>query len=153
MGDKDKDLHVQNQGTKIKDILKSIRGIIENHDLAKEESVPDVIYQPADPKYQKDREEEVLELTETLDSARSGEKESQVLSDDLKIGLLTKIERFIDKVEGNGYLVSDQPTQSIDDAALNIMKPLIKEWLDNNLPTLIERIISEEIKQLVPRKH
>ena len=34
----------------------------------------------------------------------------------------------------------------------NLMRPLLKEWLDNNLPRLVEKIIAEEIRRLVQEK-
>ena len=27
-----------------------------------------------------------------------------------------------------------------------------KEWLDNNLPKLVEKVIAEELKKLIPKK-
>ena len=40
---------------------------------------------------------------------------------------------------------------SMDDKVNKIMRPLIKDWLDNNLPRIVERIVSEEIKRIVPK--
>ncbi|NDE19472.1 MAG: DUF2497 domain-containing protein [Alphaproteobacteria bacterium] len=28
----------------------------------------------------------------------------------------------------------------------------MKEWLDNNLPKLVEKVIAEELKKLIPKK-
>jgi len=29
---------------------------------------------------------------------------------------------------------------------------MLKEWLDNNLPRLVEKVITEELKKLIPKK-
>ena len=34
----------------------------------------------------------------------------------------------------------------------NLIKPMLKEWLDNNLPKLVEKVIAEELKKLIPKK-
>ena len=36
----------------------------------------------------------------------------------------------------------------VDDLAREIMRPMIKEWLDNNLPQIVERVVSLEIERL-----
>ena len=36
----------------------------------------------------------------------------------------------------------------VEELAREIMRPIIKEWLDNNLPQLVERAVSREIERL-----
>ena len=36
----------------------------------------------------------------------------------------------------------------VEDLAREIMRPMIKEWLDNNLPQLVERAVNREIERL-----
>ena len=36
----------------------------------------------------------------------------------------------------------------VEELAREIMRPMIKEWLDNNLPKLVERAVSREIERL-----
>ena len=36
----------------------------------------------------------------------------------------------------------------VEDLTKEIMRPMIKDWLDNNLPALVERAVSLEIKRL-----
>ena len=36
----------------------------------------------------------------------------------------------------------------VEELAREIMRPIIKEWLDNNLPQLVERAVSSEIQRL-----
>ncbi len=36
----------------------------------------------------------------------------------------------------------------VEELAREIMRPMIKEWLDNNLPQIVERVVSHEIERL-----
>ena len=36
----------------------------------------------------------------------------------------------------------------VENLARELMRPMIKEWLDNNLPQLVERAVSREIERL-----
>ncbi|MBX3596166.1 MAG: DUF2497 domain-containing protein [Rhizobiaceae bacterium] len=38
--------------------------------------------------------------------------------------------------------------RSLDEIAEEIMRPMLQEWLDNNLPTLVERLVREEIERV-----
>lgn len=141
---------LQNQDVKLEDILKSIRGVIDNHNNAlKQEAHPS----GAD---SEEKEEQILELTSVFspeDPNLNNEEDERLISEKAKLESLSKIKSFTDNVEKKGYFSDTKNENSIDSMALSIMKPLIKEWMDNNLPKLVEKIISEEIKQLIPKKH
>ena len=38
--------------------------------------------------------------------------------------------------------------RTIEDLVKEVMRPMIKEWLDGNLPSLVERLVSREIERL-----
>lgn len=38
--------------------------------------------------------------------------------------------------------------KSFDDIATEMMRPMLQDWLDNNLPTLVERLVREEIERV-----
>lgn len=38
--------------------------------------------------------------------------------------------------------------QSIDDIAREMLKPMLKQWLDENLPGMVERLVREEIERV-----
>jgi len=40
---------------------------------------------------------------------------------------------------------------TLEDLVRDIMKPILKEWLDQNLPYMIERIVRKEIERMVNR--
>jgi cell pole-organizing protein PopZ len=46
------------------------------------------------------------------------------------------------------FAVRSEQRRSFDEIAQEIMRPLLQEWLDNNLPTLVERLVREEIERV-----
>ena len=62
----------------------------------------------------------------------------------------TKSEKSI--VDNKKVLDSTEHTYSedtlVEELAREIMRPVIKEWLDNNLPQLVDRAVSQEIERL-----
>ncbi|HEY4193876.1 MAG TPA: PopZ family protein [Mesorhizobium sp.] len=38
--------------------------------------------------------------------------------------------------------------KSFDDMAQEMLRPMLQDWLDNNLPTLVERLVREEIERV-----
>lgn len=40
------------------------------------------------------------------------------------------------------------PTKSFDEIAQEMLQPMLREWLDNNLPVLVERLVREEIERI-----
>ncbi len=42
----------------------------------------------------------------------------------------------------------------MEDMAREMLKPMLREWLDDNLPTLVERMVREEIERVArgPRR-
>ena len=44
--------------------------------------------------------------------------------------------------------------RSLDEIAQDMLRPMLQEWLDDNLPTLVERLVREEIERVArgPRR-
>ncbi len=41
--------------------------------------------------------------------------------------------------------------RTLEDIVMALMRPLLKQWLDDNLPPLVERVVREEIERVVGR--
>lgn len=122
-----------NQGEeKLEDILRSIRNIIDDRESSDRK--------PPRPKPQH-IDDSVLELTTVFreeDSLVSGmtlNKSSAVIKD-----FATKLDTHSYKSENN-----------LDIVITDLIKPLLKDWMDNNLTKLVERVVAEEIRRLVPK--
>ena len=42
--------------------------------------------------------------------------------------------------------------QSADSMVNVLMRPLVKEWLDNNLPRIVEKVVNDEIRKMIPKQ-
>lgn len=52
------------------------------------------------------------------------------------------------------FAVETAQRRSFDEIAAELLRPMLQEWLDDNLPTLVERLVREEIERVArgPRK-
>jgi len=142
--------HLQNQEAKLEDILKSIRGVIDNHNKILKTEVRAAGAEP------EEKEEQVLELTSVFSSIEldlDNKENSELISEGAKLEAISKLKDFTRKLDQKESLSESKTENLIDNMARSIMKPLIKEWLDNNLSKIVEKVISEEIKQLMPKKN
>ncbi|WP_027488540.1 PopZ family protein [Allorhizobium undicola] len=50
--------------------------------------------------------------------------------------------------------VDGQQRRSLDEIAESMLRPMLQEWLDDNLPTMVERLVREEIERIArgPRR-
>jgi cell pole-organizing protein PopZ len=39
-------------------------------------------------------------------------------------------------------------TRTLEDVVAEMLQPMLKSWLDNNLPSLVERMVREEIERV-----
>jgi len=39
--------------------------------------------------------------------------------------------------------------RTIEELVRDMLRPLLKEWLDSNLPSLVERVVRDEVDRLV----
>lgn len=44
--------------------------------------------------------------------------------------------------------IDEAERRSYDDIAAELLRPMLQEWLDENLPTLVERLVREEIERV-----
>lgn len=124
----------------IEEILSSIRGVINSHStkkiVPKRSSSPDV------------GEDDILELTETYDSETSSEEEN-LLSDDQFDQTSKILNGFSAKINGDNFSHKKRKESgALEDLVIDILKPEIKSWLNNNLQTIVRQIVEKEIKRL-----
>lgn len=117
----------KNQDMSIEDILKSIKGVInERKNLSNE------------------GEDDVLELTDVIDqdeeeliSSKSAEKVSDIFKN------------FSDTIKDKNLDNCPSSKNSLEELVIEMLKPELKIWLDKNLPLLVREIVESEIKKLV----
>lgn len=133
--------------SKLEDILSSIKGIIENRGPFVDEQSNGQIVED-----DKIAGEAVLELTSEVNSQSrniSADNQDALISPDAQEKAEIEFKRFAESVV-NAEITNDK-VDSLDDRVNQIMRPLIKDWLDNNLPRIVEKVVSKELKRIIPK--
>lgn len=125
---------------KLEDILRSIRGIIDNNNEVFSSEI-----KKGNKPLLEDEADNVLELTSVLDENTEG----NLVSENTKHFAKAEINKLNEALESGEYR---ERSQSLDIIVNDLMRPLIKDWLDNNLPKIVENIVSDEIKKIIPKK-
>ena len=155
----------QNRESSMEEILSSIKRIIAEDKAIDEDrplprrktplkpalqAVPDIT--PAD------RNEEILELTDELpehqQSSASGvvgdrRKEERLIDDNKLDSMRQSLSALVEKeaMERRPAALASGGT-SLEDMTRDLMRPMIKQWLDANLPDLVEELVAREIQRL-----
>lgn len=48
--------------------------------------------------------------------------------------------------------VSDHPGRSLEDIVTEMLRPMVKEWLNENLPAIVEEKVEEEVQRVARRR-
>ncbi len=94
-------------------------------------------------------EEEILELTETA----VDEEAEEVLLDDSKAQSLRHSFSALQTLSEPGVapqIVRSGET-SLEGLTRDLLRPMLKEWLDNNLPPIVEAMVEREITRITKK--
>ena len=168
MSDRKTDLQVQSMD----EILSSIRKIISEDGVSRSDTT---IEEPETNTDGDANEDEVLVLTQlidqktVLDQVASTPNEAKSIEDGININKettdrdlgfeneetflsneilkrsndsITALLTNLNDLEANAF------NQKLDSLTIKLLRPLVKEWLDNNLPTIVDQMVRDEIKRL-----
>jgi cell pole-organizing protein PopZ len=82
-----------------------------------------------------------VSVAPTIDYALIGEKPAGSTT-----GSLASLVAAVDRAEGGAQL--GDANRTIEDLVKEVMRPMIREWLDENLPGLVDRVVRREIERL-----
>jgi cell pole-organizing protein PopZ len=74
---------------------------------------------------------------------------SRLLSEDAAHASAAAFQKVIQTHKATTPMPHFRNSETIEDLVLETLKPLLKEWLDANLPPMVERIVEREIRKLV----
>jgi cell pole-organizing protein PopZ len=157
----------------MEEILSSIRRIIADEQKGGPDPVPPVIprLQPDPGPTPADPDDDVLELTDIAEDEEAGSptaaaamppsppKETAIVTDKDE-GLLSPSTASASTSAfaklARSMAPEDRPTgplarQSVEELLLELLRPALKEWLDKNLPSVVERVVEQEVKKLARR--
>ncbi len=155
------------QEPSIEEILASIRQIISDDD--EEETKEEVLESPV-----RHDDDDVLELTEEdlVDPEPESEPEiemrdpieeeeekimapppesvpSDILSSSTQASALSSLSKLTKKMPINSSRSYDGIT--LEDIVRETLHPMLREWMDDNLPSMVERIVQKELEKLARR--
>ena len=156
----------QNRDSSMEEILSSIKRIIAE-DKAIEVDAPAAQKKAVKPALKAvpdmpaEDGAEILELTnEVSDNGHSQENAAQGvfgdrrkeerLIDDKKLDSMRQSLSALVSGEKSERPVAAQPKQgtSLEDLTRDLMRPMIKNWLDDNLPSLVEELVAREVRRI-----
>lgn len=86
-------------------------------------------------------EQHATDLDSVVAAAMRGSDRQPILSDYPGRQVSASFEQLSD-----AYAASRR--RSFDEMAEDMLRPMLQDWLDNNLPTLVERLVREEIERV-----
>lgn len=141
----------QPQDASMEDILSSIRKILDEEPDAPKISAPK-------------KKEEPLELTEIVEEytvdvrqhPQEDKKNIEEPSDEVLMSSSTLSASIaaLSSLKDALQPTLSQPTCSkttVEDIAKTLLMPLLKDWVNQNLPSLIEKVVTEEVRRLTQR--
>lgn len=125
---------------------------------------PPAIQQPAEPVFTETQRVVVAEPAPAVETALPAMEPAQssterflpsvidevqptLLSEDAGLQISRSFEELAAAIDG-------AERRSLDEIAEDMLRPMLREWLDDNLPTLVERLVREEIERVArgPRR-
>ncbi|NJM49757.1 MAG: DUF2497 domain-containing protein [Sphingomonadales bacterium] len=130
------------------EILSSIKKIIADEDRSKAGARPKAV---ADPIPSSQPDDGILELTQSVEA--SVEEEAESLLDSQKAHNLARSFSALQTLSEPGaapQIVKSGET-SLEGLVREMMKPMLKQWLDTNLPVIVESMVEREIARITKK--
>lgn len=152
----------QNKESSMEEILSSIKRIIAE-DKVVDANSPSVRKTIAKPKLKavpdvEIEEDEILELTEEVQDEQSSDahgvfgdrrKEERLIDENKLDAMRESLSALVsaERTESAGASIRSRET-SLEDLTREMMRPMLKQWLDDNLPQLVEELVAREISRI-----
>lgn len=130
----------------MEDILSSIRRVIARDEApgaAREVRVPEA--------------DDILDLQDEEDQPAGGEAETdELVSEASADAARQSLEALSAAVAPAAATAAAAPaptgSRTMEDVVLDALRPMLKEWLDTNLPPLVEAMVAKEISRITGRR-
>jgi hypothetical protein len=105
-------------------------------------------HRPPEPLEDQQRKTEDLEsLKKNVTAAMQDETEEDIL-DRSAAAAATEAFRSLSQ----SVRISDGPGRTLEDIVVEMLRPMVKEWLDANLPAIVEEKVEEEVQRVARRR-
>ncbi len=96
-----------------------------------------------------DQDEMIAELSEQLGAMKTTEANENSASASRPVIVSEQTGRQVAAAFGElSEAFSSSRRRSFDEMAEEMIRPMLQDWLDNNLPVLVERLVREEIERV-----
>ena len=85
-------------------------------------------------------------MTQVAEISEMGEQRGQLISREVNNAVHAAFDALAQTVLVNN-------SRTLEDLVREMLQPILKVWLDDNLPGLVERLVRVEIEQISPRRH
>ena len=126
----------------MEDILASIRRIITDETPPLVASDPEPVVEPIVVP------EDVLELTEPLPVAAAAVPDARKLMSDDAATASAQSLSALEALVVRDYAGSERTLEGL---VRDMLKPMLRDWLDANLPEVVERLVSREVRRITAR--
>ncbi|WP_425360737.1 MULTISPECIES: DUF2497 domain-containing protein [unclassified Candidatus Tisiphia] len=145
--------HKKNQDMSIEEILKSIKGMIDNRSGSQS------------------NDDDILELTNIVgegevlhekiwvkEDGLEDNPQSQLTEELLQESLIsdksaaetTKIFQHFSKAAQEINANANSKVKTLEELVVEMIRPQLRQWLDKNLPLLVKQVVEKEIQKLLP---
>lgn len=128
-----------NQDPSMEEILASIKRVIAEDGRQATSGRPARGSRPIAAPSPEAREEDVLELRDPVPEDRSLISEDAVEASRQSLSALSSLR------ERTGPMGDEHPLEAV---VREMLRPLLKDWLDQNLPSLVEELVTREIARI-----
>ncbi|MGL4963570.1 MAG: DUF2497 domain-containing protein [Inquilinus sp.] len=141
------------QEPSMEEILASIRRMITEDDPARGRAAPIDAARAQPTPSAAPADDDVLELTEALDDPRpaappppaAAAEDDSVVSPASASAALAALARLNAAAPPPAAV---HKSQTVDDLVRELLRPMLKEWLDANLPRLVEQAVEREVSRI-----
>ena len=84
-------------------------------------------------------------MTQVAEISEMGEQRGQLISREVNNAVHAAFDALAQTVLVNN-------SRTLEDLVREMLQPILKVWLDDNLPGLVERLVRVEIEQISPRR-
>ena len=145
----------QNGEPSVEEILASIKQVIARDarvgfDAPRREAVASAPAAPAEPMAHES--DDVLDLTETV-VVEETEGAAPLLTEDTRAAMRDSLAALA-AISGPGAVpqIVRSGETSLESLTRELLRPALTDWLDHNLPALVERLVAAEIARIVGKK-
>ena len=169
---KRKENFMEQKEPSMEEILSSIRRILSHEEETSSQSEEDlktsVSTSALESANSKTEEEGVMELTEQMrvedesadetavvDTQKSDIPDDMILLSEEAVQASTdRLSHFVASVNQEKKqipLPNTPASNSLEEIVMTLLRPYLKEWLDTNLPSLVEKVVQKEVEKLAQK--